>query len=859
MRKAQKQRAEELVRQMEEAHDQLKKYIEQGSIPSAMELLEDCQNGGITLGTLIEDTEGEGHPTVSLLEEYCELSYQVHEQLSEKKEINANKIYKLLRQKLIRISNSLKNEVRVRLEIAFFPYKASMWDSLESVYLAAKADPDCDAYCVPIPYYDLNPDRSFGQMHYEGNVRPDGTPIEYPDEIEITDWQEYNFEERRPDVIFIHNIYDNYNLVTSVHPRYYSSNLKQYTDRLVYIPYYMTSGGMSEGQSFIPSYMNADYIVIQSPKFREYFDARIPDEKFLPFGSPKADRVIKKCQNPPAPPREWGLSDAQLKSMAGKKVYFYNTSISGMLADTENFLKKMQYVFQCFEEHENACILWRPHPLLEATFHSMRPENEDEYKRLKNYFVEKEIGILDTTADIEDSIALSDAYIGDAGTSVTALFGVAGKPVFVLNNSILKDPGERDWRKKIFVEFSFYYQDRIAVVQGKKMYISEPGQYHYKYFCDLPEDAGVNHYIVVAGDHGKWYACPLNAQHILVIGESGVEKKVELKKKVSGNSAFYLPQKYDKYLLLLPINYPAVVRYDTVTGETKYFTGNIDGFVREKNNQKITGGSLVYQGDLYIPSPTDNIVYKLDIESGKSSLIELPIQSRCGGSIIVENEGEIWLMPYNGRVIVRWNPRTNEAREYEGFPQDFLCRNPVDDSACMEIPFCVPAFFRNYIYLPPYQANMFLKLNIDTGEFEQWKPVFESKDNGIKDLNAKECCMFLNWKLKEEKDGFRLHSFFKNKLYNMSCDGMVFREIDIQFNDMQEIENDELGFCACSESLPYACIESCFNTLRRLLDGKLVGNQFSLEQQFKAYKEIAANYNGRCGEKVHDFIKNAGM
>ena len=194
-----------------------------------------------------------------------------------------------------------------------------------------------------------------------------------------------------PILIFIHNIYDNYNLVTSVHPRYYSSNLKQYTDRLVYIPYYMTSGGMSEGQSFLPSYMNADYIVIQSPMFREYFDARIPDEKFLPLGSPKADRVIRKCQNPPALPKEWGLSDAQLKSMTGKKVYFYNTSISGMLADTENFLKKMQYVFQCFEEHENVCILWRPHPLLEATFHSMRPEYEDEYKKLKKYFVEKEI------------------------------------------------------------------------------------------------------------------------------------------------------------------------------------------------------------------------------------------------------------------------------------------------------------------------------------------------------------------------------------------------------------------------------------------------------------------------------------
>lgn len=35
----------------------------------------------------------------------------------------------------------------------------------------------CDACCVLIPYYDLNPDHSFGQVHYEGR--------EYPENIEI--------------------------------------------------------------------------------------------------------------------------------------------------------------------------------------------------------------------------------------------------------------------------------------------------------------------------------------------------------------------------------------------------------------------------------------------------------------------------------------------------------------------------------------------------------------------------------------------------------------------------------------------------------------------------------------------------
>lgn len=848
MRKAQKQKIFDLINSLHQIHEEIKKALEQKDLTLALDLVCKAQESAIFLGETIEKSEGEGHITVSDIEEYCEITFRVFEKIS-KNDFNINKVHKMLRRQMIKIENSVKNDIPVRREIAFFPYKASMWDSLESVYLAAKEDPECDAYCVPIPYYDRNPDHSFGRMHYEGN--------EYPDGIEIIDWEKYNFEDRKPDVIYIHNPYDNYNFVTSVHPRYYSSNLKKYTDTLVYIPYYVTSGGMLEAQSMLPAYLYVDYIVIQSPQFREYFDKSIPDEKFLPFGSPKIDRVIRKCKNPPEPPEAW--RGKMVDGNGGKKrVFFYNTGISAMLKDTGVFLKKMEYVFRCFMGREDVCLLWRPHPLLETTFDSLRPEFCPVYDALKKVFVENHLGIYDTTTDIEESIALSDAYIGDAGTSVITLFGIVGKPIFILNDQILEEPGEEDWRKKVHAEFAFYYQNRIAVVQGKKLYQSEPHRYQYRYFCDLPEDACMNHYIIVSGDHGKWYACPLNAHHILVIGNNGIEKKVELKKSVSGDSSFSLPQKYDRYVLLLPANYPAVVRYDTVTGEIKYFTENIEGCVRVKNNQKITGGSLVYQGNLYIASPTDNIIYKLDIESGESGLIELPIQSRCGGNVMVEYEGEIWLTPYEGQVIVRWNPRTNEVREYEGFPEGFLCRDPVDDSDCMEKPFCVPAFYGNYMYLPPYQANVFLKLNIDTGEFERWLPAFDSEEKEIKDLDFEECCMFLNWKWKEKESGFEIYSFLSNKLYSMNCDGTVFREIEIQFDDMQEMEKDEPGFCTYAESLPYACIENNFNTLCHLLDGKIVGNQFSQEKQLMVYETIAVNYNGECGEKVHDFVKNAG-
>lgn len=808
-------------------------------------MLSECQEFAVTLGENIEKTEGGGHITVSHVEEYCESLFRVFEEIT-KGQANENRICKILKRQLLRVENSVKNDIPVKMEIAFFPYKASMWDSLESVYLAAREDPECEAYCVPIPYYDLNPDRSFGKMHYEGDAYPEG--------IEITDWQDYQFEERRPDVIYIHNPYDNYNLVTSVHPRYYASNLRKYTGTLVYIPYYVTSGKMQEAQSLLPAYLYADFIVIQSPQFRKQFDQNIPDEKFLPFGSPKVDKVINKCKNPPELPEEW--ADKMMgKDGRRKKVFFYNTSINGMLADTENFLKKMKYVFTCFEGREDVCLLWRPHPLLEATFDSMRPQYRREYDALKAFFIERELGILDITSDIAASVALSDAYIGEVGTSVTSLFGVAGKPIFILNTKILESPGEDGWREVAVVRFWFQEQDRFAIIQGNKLYVSEPGQYDYHYYCDLTDQCRRGDYSVVLEIEGKKYVCPGNMQDILVIGDKGVEKKIELKKEPVSGRAFSVAWKYERFLLLLPLRYPALVLCDTKTGRCTCFDEYMDVFVKDEDGRTLWGGAYMHQGILYLSSPTDNMIWTLDIESGETQVVELPIQSRCGCNELVGYRGTLWLLPYTGKVIVRWNPQTGEVREYTGFPQDFICIDRTSGQICEELPFGTMAFSGEYLYLAPQQGNMYLRLHIHTGQFEQWKPPFEGRER--RESNAettKRRGSFLHWKPEENNGWIKIYSHAGRRLYAVHMETGESKEIEIKF-DREELEAHEAGFSKCSETLPYACIENTLNPLERFVDGVTAGNPFDKEKQLAAYREIAANSDGSCGRKIYEYIK----
>ena len=231
MRKHQKKEIQNFITLLYEAHDEIKKAVEAKAPDQAMALLGQCQEAAVKMGTLIEQTEGEDFTTIQLLEQYCEKLYQIHQELNQEQELSAGKAHKTLRRQLIQIENSVKNDIPVQIEAVFLPYKASMWDSLESVWQAAEEDENCNAYVIPIPYYDRNPDGSFGEMHYEGAL--------YPEYVPITHYEEYDLKERRPDMIYIHNPYDGQNLVTSVHPAFYSDKLKQYTECLVYIPYFV--------------------------------------------------------------------------------------------------------------------------------------------------------------------------------------------------------------------------------------------------------------------------------------------------------------------------------------------------------------------------------------------------------------------------------------------------------------------------------------------------------------------------------------------------------------------------------------------------------------------------------------------
>lgn len=453
MRKAQKNELLEALASLGQAHEEIREELHRfggrmaQSGQKIQNMLSECQEFAISLGETIEKLEGEGHTAVQSISEYCEAVYEIYTEVNEAGAgVSENKISKLLKKRLIQIENSIKNEVQTRNEVIFLPYKASMWDSMESVWMAARDDKSCDAYVIPIPYYERNRDRSLGQMHYEGD--------EYPDYVPVTDWQGYRIEEHRPDIIYIQNPYDEWNLVTCVHPKFFAKELKKHTDMLVYLPYFVGINDQVGGHfCTTPGVLYADRVIVQSEEVKKTYIDSIRkyekesgckgvfgdlDQKILPLGSPKLDRIRRVMEKGEMEkPEEW-KNRIYKADGERKKIILYNTTVDALLKQSGTYMEKLKSVLSLFRQEKEIALLWRPHPLLATTIKAMRPDLYQQYAQIVENYQTEGWGIYDESADIDRAIILSDAYYGD-WSSVVELYQATGKPIMIQNCEEVKN------------------------------------------------------------------------------------------------------------------------------------------------------------------------------------------------------------------------------------------------------------------------------------------------------------------------------------------------------------------------------------------------------------------------------------
>lgn len=438
---------ENIISLLYDIHREIIYELEQNRNDRVLVLLADAQDGAIALGETIEKLKGSECSIVGKLEQYCEALYFVHEKIVEGHVSDIESGYQQLEQLLISVEECCRKELLERREAVFLPYDPMSWNAFESVWKAAKDDPDCDVYVIPIPYYIKNIDGTLGEEYFDIKS--------YPKEVELTDFRSFDFGLHHPDMIFIQNPYDKYNMAIGVPEFFYSSNLKKYTEQLIYIPPFLLEEIRESDERAnktleyfcqMPGVVNADKVIVQSEQMRQTYiealtkfvgeDSRpIWEERILGIGSPLTD-YQKDMEMKIAIPVEWETMKIN-DNGDEKKVVLYYIGPGKLKEQGQKLLDKIEHTLDVFKENQhNILLILCPDPEICNGIQKNEKSLCEKYDALIKSYQEKNWGIYMGRVDMPVILKGIDAFYGDAGAVANSCHN-RGIPVMIQNMNCL--------------------------------------------------------------------------------------------------------------------------------------------------------------------------------------------------------------------------------------------------------------------------------------------------------------------------------------------------------------------------------------------------------------------------------------
>ncbi|MEG0687465.1 MAG: hypothetical protein RR466_02115 [Hungatella sp.] len=831
MRKMVSRRLEEILTSMQEMQEvvMITEALEERQI-----LLGECQQAAATIGETIEKQVPDDSSMVPLLEQYCEEAYFMSEEA-------------VVSQERLALLGSLIDRIRVLVrelprtyQVVFMPYKAEMWDSLESVWKACQEDSRCECCVMPLPYYRYEAHEKKWNYCYDGD--------RFPKEVPITHYQDYSLELMRPELAYIHNPYDQENYITRIQPSFYSSELKKYVEKLVYVPYYITAGAYDQVE--FPAFSHVDYMVMQSEFTKEFCKEMRCYPKMIPLGSPKIDQVIHVCQKGAELPKDWK------PVLAGKKTLMLNTSIGCFLKDGEMLLDKIKYVCDIFAQQDQVALIWRPHPLLEATIQSMRPQLWQKYCNLVTYFLENKLGVFDQTPEIEKTIALSDGYIGEESTSVVNLFEAVGKPVFVFDNTIRNDFTEEEKRRVLLTDM-VKCRDRLWVTSGScnallgmdvhtgELQLEGSVKDQFQWTSTYPS-------LTARGD--TIFLCPGMAK----MPVSYQTKTHQFYATLPEQEDVMLYQRviaYQDRIFYLPSAYKPLMEYDIRTDDWKFHENCIQDLMgnADNTNQSITCGCAVSGEILWITASYTNRILQFSMKDGTYHLHPIGAEGITYTGITVDGE-YVWLAEMQSGDVICWNQKTTEIRSY-AMPDELHCR-PYGPQGQNFVHGSLIDMGRWMVVAPAFSNGM-VKIDKATGASTMLVSDFwQMSDREAKAYDPR--VMGSGAMVKKIDDGSLLIQRTVDKaIAVIDVENETYEQFypTLSAADYARLKKGEDGFEKIS---PYAAFfrkESAFFSFREFLEDLVKGRLDGIRgRQRKEFERVMANPDGTCGEKVHEFM-----
>ena len=404
--------------------------------------LSELQNNIVSFGTLTESIKGEDCNTVKLLEQYLEVIYKVAKYVQKfdegiSYEASAENKYaecdEEVKDTFASISEAIDSEIVNRRSVLFLPVKAKHFSSMRMAYEMEAATPDTDVYVMPLPYYYKEYDGSFkDEMHID-------TEEFIKANIPVTDYSRFDLSLLCPEKIYINSAYDEYNMAVSVDTRFYARNVKKYTEKLIYIPYFKL---MEFDRANYPCWYNmqyyctvpgvvmADKVYVQSENTRKaYIDKLnewVGDEKYTEIWEQKIDVYDEGFEE---------HSEDELRDAGSKKTIVWFVSAGSLAEFGDRYIEKAYRNLDVFAlSKDKLKVLLISEPFLDEM---IKTYSDELYKKWTGFIDEfNRSGIGEVVSQVEDqsveALLKANAYYGDP-SYICKDFILMKKPVMLQN------------------------------------------------------------------------------------------------------------------------------------------------------------------------------------------------------------------------------------------------------------------------------------------------------------------------------------------------------------------------------------------------------------------------------------------
>ena len=408
-----------------------------------LEILPECQQLSVDLGTLIENVKGEDSESARLvtgvIQRYCDALFEVYNLLTNQSEaddgVQAFEKIKEVETYFNLISEDVTARVINREEILILTIGPKEWQGFERLYDELVKEDKADVYVVPLPVLFKD---YFGQIVATDDELIANTHLEdYPENVKISLWTDFNLGLHHPDRIYIQSPYDGENPCLTIPPQYYAKELKNYTDRLIYIPPFKTDEFGENDYTDLcnlkhyvtaPGVIYADEVLVQSENIKSQYVKKLKEfagEETGDIWEAKIKVTVYDKDN-----------EAEIKNVGKIKKKLYYLIGLNELSEVKDIIESIKNRLDTFKDNEDTIDITVG--LYPPDINTWNKVDSRLTKRLVDLLSSYRYEYMPVEPDylkLEAIVAEHDAYYGSASPLVT-IFTYNKKPVMIANYNI---------------------------------------------------------------------------------------------------------------------------------------------------------------------------------------------------------------------------------------------------------------------------------------------------------------------------------------------------------------------------------------------------------------------------------------